>query len=254
MTGTPKFAGPTRLLLRTYGESPSTALRNELVCRNLGLVRKIAHQLARGGSEPFEDLVQVGAIGLLRAVERFDPSLGHAFSSFATPCIRGAIQHYLRDHGHGVRLPRRLLELDSRARRAAHTLSQRHGCTPSERQIASALGISAEEWLQVRLARANRTLVSLDAPAGSHPDTPPLVELLPGPDTPEVSPEGQERAHLARALAQLEAATQAAVRQVYLEKRTQSETARRLGVSPMTISRRLKKGTGQLHTLLQRAL
>ena len=86
-------------LLREYQQSASLELRNQIVQLNIGLVRKEAHQWLNHCTENYEDLVQVGCIGLIRAIERFEMSKGHAFSSFATPYIRGEIQHYLRDKG-----------------------------------------------------------------------------------------------------------------------------------------------------------
>jgi RNA polymerase sigma-B factor len=74
------------------------AVRNRLIQRNIGLVRKVAHQVSRHCAEPFENLVQVGSMGLIRAVERFDVGRGHSFSSFAVPYIRGEMQHYLQFH------------------------------------------------------------------------------------------------------------------------------------------------------------
>jgi RNA polymerase sigma-B factor len=90
-------------LLREYQKTPSAEVRNRLVQLNLGLVRKEAHHWINQCTENYEDLLQVGSLGLIRAIERFDMSKGHAFSSFAIPYIRGEIQHYLRDKGCPVR-------------------------------------------------------------------------------------------------------------------------------------------------------
>src|SRR4028119_1493224 len=89
----------TLQLLRKYQQSGSANIRNQLVKLNLGLVRKEAHYWVDQCTESYEDLLQVGCLGLIRAIEKFDISKGHAFSSFALPYIRGEIQHYLRDKG-----------------------------------------------------------------------------------------------------------------------------------------------------------
>src|SRR6476646_4256690 len=95
----------TLQLLREYQLSPLSETRNQLVELNFGLVRKEAHHWINQCTESYEDLLQVGCIGLIRAIERFDISKGHAFSSFAIPYIRGEIQHYLRDESPSVRIP-----------------------------------------------------------------------------------------------------------------------------------------------------
>ncbi|MEO0410055.1 MAG: sigma-70 family RNA polymerase sigma factor, partial [Cyanobacteria bacterium P01_A01_bin.135] len=94
-------------LLMEYYRNPSVKLRNQLVQLNVGLVRKIAHRISHQCAEPYEDLEQIGHIGLIRAIERFDPTQGCAFSSFAVPYIRGEMLHFLRDRGSSVRVPRR---------------------------------------------------------------------------------------------------------------------------------------------------
>lgn len=102
-------------LLQVYQSNPSYALRNKLVQLNLGLVRKEAHRWLNQCTESYDDLIQVGCLGLIRAIERFDMSKGHAFSSFAVPYIRGEIQHYLRDKSPQVRIPRRWQMLQRQA-------------------------------------------------------------------------------------------------------------------------------------------
>ena len=94
-------------LLTAYYRNPSLELRNELVTLNAGLVRQMAHRISNQCSEPFEDLNQIGYLGLIRAIERFNPHHGYAFSSFAIPYIRGEMLHYLRDKGSVMRIPRR---------------------------------------------------------------------------------------------------------------------------------------------------
>ncbi|MDJ0705531.1 MAG: sigma-70 family RNA polymerase sigma factor, partial [Leptolyngbyaceae cyanobacterium MO_188.B28] len=96
---TQELKGETLELLQQYQKSLSPKLRNHLVQLNIGLVRREAHHWLNHSNESYEDLMQVGSLGLIRAIERFDMSKGYAFSSFAIPYIRGEIQHYLRDKG-----------------------------------------------------------------------------------------------------------------------------------------------------------
>ncbi|MEO1623321.1 MAG: sigma-70 family RNA polymerase sigma factor, partial [Cyanobacteria bacterium J06632_3] len=98
-------------LLMQYKVDRSVKLRNQLVKLNAGLVRKIAHRVSHQCAEPYEDLEQIGYIGLIRSIERFDPGQGCAFSSFAVPYIRGEMLHFLRDRGTTVKIPRRWQDL-----------------------------------------------------------------------------------------------------------------------------------------------
>ncbi|WP_287128528.1 RNA polymerase sigma factor SigF [Candidatus Cyanaurora vandensis] len=238
-------------LLQAYREKPSVRLRNELVRRNVGLVRKVAHQVSRRCGEPYEDLVQVGCLGLIRAVERFDVSRGHSFSSFAVPYIRGEMQHYLRDRSSAVRIPRRLQELARRGRRAGQEATQALGRTPGEKELADLLEISFEEWRQVKLARSNRLPLSLDAPVNLQEDaTFCLGDLLPDYSYQSFCLAEEDRLRLQQALTHLEDSTRQIIEFVFFQDLTQTETARRLGLSPMTVSRRITKGLRELWGVL----
>ena len=98
-------------LLMNYFQQPSVKVRNQLVLLNAGLVRQIAHRIGRHCAEPYQDLEQIGYLGLIRAIERFNPHQGCAFSSFAVPYIRGEVLHYLRDKSSVMKIPRRWQEL-----------------------------------------------------------------------------------------------------------------------------------------------
>lgn len=104
----------TLQLFQDYQKSGRIYLRNRIMELNFGLVRKEAHHWVAQCKESYEDLLQVGCLGLIRAIERFNIEKGHAFSSFAIPYIRGEIQHYLRDKGYSVRIPRRWLDLEAK--------------------------------------------------------------------------------------------------------------------------------------------
>lgn len=138
----------------------SSARRNKVALANDGLARKVAHQMALTCPEPYDDLLQLARIGLMKAIERFDPRAGNALSSFAIPYIRGEIQHYLRDKWGSVRIPRRSLELAARMRRIK-TYMEKAGRTVSETAIAGAIGLDEEKLLEVKGAVSAST-VSLD--------------------------------------------------------------------------------------------
>ncbi len=234
-------------LLQAYREQPSLRLRNELVRANIGLVRKVAHQVSHRCSEPYEDLVQVGCLGLIRAVERFDVGRGHSFSSFAVPYIRGEMQHYLRDRSSAIRIPRRLQELARRGRRVGQEATQELGHPPGEHELAEILEISPDEWRQVKLARSNRNPLSLDAPVNVQDDAAfSLGDLIPDQAYQSFCLAEEDRIRLQQALAHLEGSTREIIEFVFFQDLTQTETARRLGLSPMTVSRRIARGLRDL--------
>ncbi|MEM8602414.1 MAG: RNA polymerase sigma factor SigF [Cyanobacteria bacterium P01_H01_bin.121] len=241
-------------LLQQYRSSPSLGLRNRLVQLNEGLVRREVNHWLNQCGESYDDLLQVGMIGLIRAVERFDLSKGHAFSSFAVPYIRGEIQHYLRDKGTTVRIPRRWLDLQRQGAAAIRRWQIAHNTLPSDADIAKEINISLTEWQEVRLALQNRSLLSLDAPVGDGDDSQTcLGDLLPDHHYRSFQLAQEDRMRIQQALASLECRTREILEFVFLHDLTQREAAERLGISTVTVSRRLKKGLQLMQRLLSTA-
>lgn len=239
-------------ILTTYQKQPTPQLRNRLVDMNIGLVRREAHRWLHNSGENFDDLMQVGSIGLIRAIERFDLQKGFAFSSFAIPYIRGEIQHYLRDKGTVVRIPRRWQTLQSRSAKAIRQLQEDLNRRPSDQEVADELEITVEEWQQVRIASSNRHLLSLDAPVKSTDDgASSLGELLPDARYRSFQLAQEDQMRLQQALSQLEKRTREVVEFVFLHDLTQKETAERLGISSVTVSRRVKKGLKHLQVIMR---
>lgn len=229
--------------LREYQKDPSPEIRNQLVQLNFGLVRKEAHHWVNQCTESYDDLIQVGSMGLMRAIERFDMTKGHAFSSFAIPYIRGEIQHYLRDKGSPVRIPRRWQSLQHQAAAVTRNIQSQQHRQPTDAELAEALDIPIEEWQQIKLAYRNRAPLSLDAPMRDEEDSSTsLGELLPDPQYRSFQLAQEDRIRLQQALVQLENRTREVLEFVFLHDLTQKETAERLGVSAVTVSRRVKKG------------
>jgi len=229
--------------LREYQNNPTPEIRNQLVQLNFGLVRKEAHHWVNQCTESYEDLIQVGSMGLMRAIERFDMTKGHAFSSFAIPYIRGEIQHYLRDKGSPVRIPRRWQALQHQAAAVTREIQSHQHRQPTDAELAEALEISIEEWQQIKLAYRNRAPLSLDAPMRDEEDSSTsLGELLPDPQYRSFQLAQEDRIRLQQALVQLENRTREVLEFVFLHDLTQKETAERLGISAVTVSRRVKKG------------
>jgi RNA polymerase sigma-B factor len=234
-------------LLREYQLSKSAEIRNQLVQLNFGLVRKEAHHWVNQCTESYEDLLQVGCMGLIRAIERFDTTKGSAFSSFAIPYIRGEIQHYLRDRGCSVRIPRRWLALRQQSVDITQNLRVKLNRQPTDREISVALDISLNEWQEIKLAHQNREPLSLDTPMrDAEEGTTSLGDLVPDPKYRSFQLAQEDQIRLQQALSHLEQRTRDVLEFVFLHDLTQKEVAERLDISVVTVSRRVKKGLDSL--------
>ncbi|MGF1601467.1 MAG: RNA polymerase sigma factor SigF [Thermosynechococcaceae cyanobacterium] len=245
-------------LLVSYRQEPSVRLRNRLVRLNMGLVRKVAHRLAHQCAEPYEDLEQCGYMGLITAIERFDPTQGYAFSSFAVPYIRGEILHFLRDRANTVRIPRRWQQLSRDGAKVRQSLIMQLGRQPSDQEIAEKLDLSINEWRSVKLAASNRVPLSLNAriSSGHHQQAEAAMTL--GDTLTDTHDEilqlnEEDRLELQQALNQLEEKTRVMIEAVFLHRLSRQEVAKRIGVSPVTVTRRIKKGIDELVELMQHA-
>jgi RNA polymerase sigma-B factor len=241
-------------LLMAYRQSPSVHLRNRIVNLNVGLVRKVAHRLAYQSAVPFEDLEQIGYMGLIVAVERFDPTQGYAFSSFAVPYIKGEMLHFLRDRSSTVRIPRRWQQLNNEGAKVSQALIGKLGRQPNEREIADVLNISVEEWRSVKLASMNRAPMSLDARIQSSQQaesSTTLGDTLMDTHSSFLQSSHEDRLELQQALSQLEEKTREMIESVFFHQHSRQEVAVRIGVSPVTVTRRIKKGLEQLAEMLE---
>jgi RNA polymerase sigma-B factor len=237
-------------LLREYQQAPSAELRNRLVQLNLGLVRKEAHHWVNQCTESYDDLLQVGSMGLIRAIERFDVVKGHAFSSFAIPYIRGEIQHYLRDKGSTVRIPRRWQTLQHQATVLTREIQAQFNRLPTDQEIATKLEISVGEWQEIKLAFRNRAPLSLDAPMHEDDDGSTLADFVPDHHYHSFQLAQEDQIRLQQALVQLEKRTREVLEFVFLYDLTQKETAEKLGISAVTVSRRVKSGLKLLKKMM----
>jgi RNA polymerase sigma-B factor len=224
-----------RRLLREYRETHDPAVRERLVDLNADLVRFIARRFANRG-EPLEDIEQVGFLGLIHAIERFDPSLENEFSTFATPTIMGEIRRHFRDRSWAVRVPRRLQENYLRVVRAQDQLQSELGRQPSISEIGQRLGLDPDDVLAaLEVSPAQHTL-SLDQPtAGEAGDSVELGDRLGHEDA------NLERVEIKAMLEQAMAHLTPRERQImvlrFFDQLPQTEVAKRLGISQMHVSR-----------------
>ncbi len=240
------------ILLRIYQKNPTARLRNQIVELNLGLVHKEAHHWVNQCQEHYEDLVQVGCLGLIRAIERFDVGRGYAFSSFALPYIRGEIQHYLRDKSPTLKIPRRWQVLQGQAIGVIRQLQNDLHRPPTDAEIASALEIEMSEWQEIKFSLKNRALVSLDTPMSDDEEQRSVSfgDTMPDQKYRSFQLAQEDQIRIQQALQQVENLTRQVLEFVFLHDLTQKETAARLGISSVTVSRRVKKGIETLKKLL----
>ncbi len=239
-------------LLISYHQKPSVKVRNQLVQLNAGLVRKIAHRVSHQCAEPYEDLEQIGYLGLIRAIERFNPNQGCAFSSFAVPYIRGEMLHFLRDRSGTVKIPRRWQQLNKEGQKVREALIEELGRQPTDDEIAEKLGVSVNEWRESKMATKNRLPLSLDATVCQQIDSPmTLGDTLPDVRYQTLQNLEEDRQQLQRAMNQLEEKTRQAIEYVFINDLSRKEVAERIGVSPMTVTRRIHRGIQQMVSMLQ---
>lgn len=223
-----------------YRRSRARELRNELVQEHMGLAEALAHRYTHRG-EPIEDLCQVAMVGLLKAVERFEPARGVRFTSFATPTILGELKRHFRDRGWAVRVPRSVQEVHLRLRQAVATLHQELGRAPSTAELAERLEITEEEVLEATEAGGLYRLSSLDAPTPTgDPDARAGGHLDPGLLSVE------NRLAVERLLARLPDRERSIVELRFFAGLTQAEIAERIGISQMHVSRLLTRSLGSL--------
>jgi RNA polymerase sigma-B factor len=225
-----------RRLLREYAAKRDPAIRDRLVQLNADLVHFIARRFANRG-EPLEDIEQVGFLGLIQAIERFDPSLENEFSTFATPTIMGEIRRYFRDKSWAVRVPRRLQENYLRVVRAQEELARTLGRQPSIAEIGQHLGLEQDEVLAALEVSPAQHTVSLESPlpSASGDDGIELGDRIGRED------ENLERVEMQALLEQAMAHLTPREREImvlrFFDQLPQTEVAKRLGISQMHVSR-----------------
>lgn len=223
--------------------------RDELIQRFLPLAHSVARRYHHSHSEPLEDLVQIASLALVKAVDRFEPSRGHAFTSFAVPTMIGEIKRHFRDRTWALRPPRRVQERTLRLDRPTQRLSQQLGRPPTIRELARATGDSDEEVLEALQARSARSFVSLQAMAGSDEADGAPRERVGAPDGGFA--EAEYRVMLDALLAFLPPYHRMVLRLRFEHDLTQVEIGALLNVSQIHVSRTLSHATQRLHTVVQ---
>lgn len=229
----------TRALFAHYREHGDEESRDELITMYLNLVKYLASRFRNRG-EPIDDLIQVGTIGLIKAIDRFDTSRDVEFTTYATPTIIGELKRHFRDKGWAIKVPRRLQELSFRVNQAVDQLTQKYQRSPTIIEIASYLGVTSEEVLEAMETSEAYNFVSLEGdrnPEGS--DSFSILEYV-GKDD-QLMAVIDDRTILVEALKGLTPQEQRVLYLRFFQGLTQTEIAAQLGISQMQVSRLLRK-------------
>jgi RNA polymerase sigma-B factor len=230
-------------LLDCYRRTGDRKVRDQVVERFMPLARKLARRYGRG-YESLDDLNQVAAVGLIKAIERFDPARGIAFSSFAVPTISGELKRYFRDYSWAVRPPRDLQEMTLRVDQLATELTRTLERSPTTAELSEASGLNEEQLLEVIQARSARGAISLQAPTGSDGDSGTLEDWI-GHDDGGIE-RAETHAILNALLKSLSVRERDILRMRFQEDLTQAEIGEVIGVSQMQISRIIRQSLQRL--------
>src|SRR5690242_21839370 len=238
-----------RALHRRYKETTDPAERDRIRAQLVDAYRDFVYFLARkfqNRGEPLDDIVQVGYLGLIKAIDRFDPDLGYEFTTFATLTVAGEIKRHFRDKGTAIRFPRRLQELHQSVLRVNEQMKNELGREPTVGELADRLGVSPDDVTDAMEMGPAYVPISLDQPIGA-PDGQESRSIAaqiggsdPEPDRAEM------RDVLDRAMEHLTPRQRAIMAMSFYEQSSQSEVARRLGISQMHVSRLQRAALEQL--------
>ena len=235
-------------LLRAYHEDGDVTARDRLIEENLGLVRALARRYA-GRGEPFEDLVQVGTIGLIKSIDRFDFDRGIDLYGYAVQTIVGEIKRHFRDQAWAVHVPRRLKELNATLSILVDQLSGTLGRSPTIAELAEAASVGTEDVIEAIEAGHSYSAVSLSAPVGDDPTT-ELGDTITAPE--DVYRDIEDRELLARGLESLEEREQRIMYLRFFNGMSQSRIAQEVGLSQMQVSRLIRQALETMRSELNR--
>ncbi len=238
-----------QILFDRWQKGQDRTAREELVERFLPLARKLARRYS-GAREPFEDLLQVASLGLVKAVDRFDSTRGTAFSSFAVPTILGELKRYFRDLGWAVHVPRGAQERAVKVEEAQQQLSAKTGRSPTVTELAEYLEYSVEDVLEALETSRAHHAASLDAPYDDGDGESATVVDAFGAEDPELRL-ADARVTVGVAAQQLSAREREVLALRFAHDLTQTQIAQRIGVSQMQVSRILRRSIAQLSELTE---
>lgn len=229
----------THELFRRYKEEGDMDAREQLVMSHLNLVRFLANKFKNRG-EPLDDLIQVGYLGLLKAIDRFDPGRGLEFTTYATPTILGEIKRHFRDKGWSVRVPRRLQELSAKVNQATDALTMQLQRSPTVNEIADYLDATVDEVLEAMESSSAYSSVPLEGTGNTESDdAPSVIDRYATEDNDLAFTD--DRLIIEEALQGFSPREREVIELRFLKGMTQIEIAEKLGISQVQVSRLLRR-------------
>lgn len=241
--------------LQEYKKAESTKVKTQLrdliVLAYLPFVKKVAYGLARRSTDPIEDLMQVGSVGLLKAIDQYDTNLGASFKTYATYLITGEIRHYLRDKGNMIRAPRELQELSFRINQLIQELTTKLDRVPTDLEISESLEIPVNKVSEVTEVDRRKQMVSLDqVVSGSSESEQTFADRLIDDKYQDFLMAQEDRIMLGEAVELLNDSLKEVIKLSFFEDLSQNAIAKRLNISQMQVSRRLKKAIAELFKII----
>lgn len=243
---------------RELGDSKSKAkakehLQNLIAMACMPLVKKIARTLARRSTDPVEDIIQVGSLGLIKAIRLYNPSISKNFKSYATYLITGEIRHYLRDKASMIKAPRAIQELAYRVHKLTLEMIEEQGEKPSDKEIATKMDIPVDKVKEAIDADRRKTIISLDQIAFQDDDDfSNWGDKIADVNYENMQNLREDRMMLMECLQDIEPQLKTIVELTYFKDWNQVEIAAELGISQMQVSRKLKKALTLLHDIIDK--
>jgi len=236
-----------------HADSPAQKkeLENEVIIEAVPLVRKIASHLARRSTDPTEDILQVGILGLIKAVKMFDYKVSTNFKTYATYFITGEIRHYLRDKASMIKAPREIYELAYRVNKIMNEFKDSDGSLPSESEIASELQTPVKKIREVMDVERRRHVMSLDQILSyTDSDGQALSEKIPNSKYSSLTEYQENKIMLTEAMEKLDDNLREVINMNFFQDISQTKIAEKLGISQMQVSRRIKKALKKLFDII----
>ena len=230
-------------------------LQNLITMTCMPIVKRIAHTLARRSTDPIEDIIQIGSVGLIKAIRSFDPSVSNNFKSYATYLVTGEIRHYLRDKASVVKAPRAIQELCYRFNKISTEILDEVGEKPSDKEVAAKMEMPVTELKYVINEDRRKNIISLDQlDLQSDDEYTNWTDRIPDISYEEMQNIKEDRLLLLECLNNLEPDLKEIIDMTYFQDLSQKEISVKLGVSQMQISRKLKRALSILYDMVQERL
>lgn len=228
-------------------------LKNLIVIAAMPFVKRIANTLARRVTDPVDDLIQVGSLGLVKAIDLYNPEISSKFKTYATYLITGEIKHYLRDKASMIKAPREIQELAYRINRVIKQLNEDGFDEPTSQQVAQIMSLPVNKVEGAIEIDRRKSMISLDQSVIYEDDSITLVDKIPSGDYREFLDSYEKKIMLSDAIKKLEPKLKEIIELSYYEGLNQREIAQKLNISQMQVSRRFKKALNNMYYIITKA-